>query len=152
MRTLRGGSDREWLGESPGKLPWWRGPSERDDRIEPSHEGPFVDYLGRSTEPVPPTVKAESFLETASQVLGVELTELAGRGKSRDLAELRGLIALLGVERFGQKINRLAAILGKHPGSLSYAAKRFAQRRCDDAEARRLFDRIDTDLRNRVDE
>ena len=148
-RTLRGEGDREWLGEDPGKLPWWRGPREQDDRIEPSHQGPFVDYLGRSTEPVPPDVSAEAFLEAASGALGVQLTELASRGKSHELAELRGLITLIGVERFGQKIKRLAAILGKHPGSLSYAGNRFAVRRRDDAQARRLFDRIEADLRSR---
>jgi hypothetical protein len=63
---------------------------------------------------------------------------------------LRGLITLIGVERFGQKIKRLAAILGKHPGSLSYAGNRFAVRRREDAQARRLFDRIDADLRSRL--
>jgi hypothetical protein len=149
-RTLRGEGDRQWLGEDPGKLPWWRGPREQDDRIEPSHQGPFVDYLGRSTEPVPPDVTAEAFLEEASGALGVQLTELAGRGKSQELAELRGLITLVGVERFGQKIKRLAAILDKHPGSLSYAANRFAVRRREEAQARRLFDRIEADLRSRI--
>lgn len=149
-RTLRGEGEREWTGEDPGRLPWWRGPRERDNRIELSHEGPFVDYLGRSTEPIPPDVSAEVFLGAASEALGAQLSDLAGRARSRELAELRGLITLLGVERFGQKVNQLAAVLGMHPGSLSYAARRFAERRCDDARARRLFERtaagLQTDL------
>jgi REP element-mobilizing transposase RayT len=152
VRTLRGAGEKEWLGERPGQLPWWRGPRERDDHIEPSHEGPFVDYLGRSTEPVPPRVTAESFLHAASEALDVQLAELAGRGKSSDIAQLRGLITLLGVERFRQKINRLAEVLRKHPGSLSYAAKRFAELRVDDPAARRLFDQVDADLQNRFGE
>jgi hypothetical protein len=84
-------------------------------------------------------------------VLDVELSELAGSSKKPEIAELRGLVVLLGVERFGQKIARLAEILGKHPGSLSYAAGRFAQLRRTDKGFRQRFDRAAADLMRRVE-
>jgi REP element-mobilizing transposase RayT len=141
-RSLRGERDQEWIGEAPGRLPWWSGTGERDHEIDPWYGGPFVDYLGRSSEPAAPAMSAELYLGAACRALGVELSELAGRGKSPELGAQRGLLVLLGVERFGQKISSLAAVLSKHPGSLSFAARRCAARRCEDAEVRALCDRI----------
>jgi len=149
-RTLRGEREQEWMGEGPGRLPWWRGTESEDDRISPSADHPFVDFLGRSTEPVPPQMSAADFLEMASDSAGVPLSELAGRGKASDIAEVRGLIVLLGVEEFRQKVNQLAEVLAKHPGSLSNAASRFARLRREDPEVRQRFDKVAARLRRRL--
>jgi len=60
-------------------------------------------------------------------------------------------VVLAGVERFGQKITNLAAVLGMHPGSPSFAADRCADRRRDEAPVQRLLDRIDEEPRSRGD-
>ena len=52
-------------------MPRWQDPRERDVRIEPSGDGPFVDFLGRSTEPAPPDWEAESFLEGVCDLLDI---------------------------------------------------------------------------------
>jgi REP element-mobilizing transposase RayT len=147
VRSMHGGRDTPWIGEGPGRLPWWSGPQEKDDHLDIRDDLPHVDYLGRSTEPVRPPLDTATFVRRSCDALGVDVAALAGRGKSPALAEHRGLITLLGTELYGQRVRALAGVLDKHQGSLSYAASRFAERRRRDPDSRALFDRVDRAVR-----
>jgi hypothetical protein len=51
--------------------------------------------------------------------LGVGVDELASRGREPRLRELRELVVVLGVERYGQRVREIAGRLEKNPGSVS---------------------------------
>jgi hypothetical protein len=49
-----------------------------------------------------------------------------------------------------EKVNHLAEVLSKHPGSLSNASSRFAKLRSEDPKARRRFEKVAAELRRRL--
>lgn len=75
--------------------------------------------------------------------MGVEIDELASRRRAPRLRELRELVAVLGVERFGQKVRELAEQLEKNPGSVSRWVTAAAERRSSDAEFARTLRTLD---------
>jgi REP element-mobilizing transposase RayT len=126
-----------WIGEEPSRLPWWR--SARDEAVSPREGGVYVDYLGRSTAPERPRMPVEEFLERACAVEGVDVDELASRGREPRLRELREMVAVIGVEKYGQRVRELAERMRKNPGSVSRWVTNAAERRLSDSSfARRL--------------
>jgi hypothetical protein len=64
---------------------------------------------------------------------------LAARRRDPELRELRELVAVLGVEKFEQRVREMAAVLKKNPGSVSRWVSTPAERRSSDPGfARRL--------------
>ena len=130
VRRLRAEREAEWLGERPGRLPWWgRSRADEDEAIAPREGVAYVDYLGRSTGPERPRFTAGVFLRRACEALGVDLEALTGRGRTSVERDLRELVSVLGVERYGQRVSDLAAALVKNPGTVSRWVSAGAARR-----------------------
>ena len=139
VRSLNTTRATAWVGEGPDQLPWWR-PVE-DEPVAPRDGGVYVDYLGRSTAPDRPRLPVEEYLTRAARALGVEVDELAGRRRDPKLRELRELVVVLGVEKYGQRVRDIAGELEKNPGSVSRWVTAAAERRSSDPDfARRLRD------------
>ncbi|MCP4901538.1 MAG: hypothetical protein GY906_31635 [bacterium] len=147
LRALRAKMDDPWMRKGPGHLPWWSGAQEDDAEVTRDLDGPFLDHLGRSTEPERPVLDVETFLERAAKAVGFAVSDLAARKKVPEIAEARGLIVLLGLEWYRQKVKEISCVLKKHPGSLSLAASRFADRRAEDSELQGRFEEVDAAIR-----
>jgi len=68
---------------------------------------------------------------------------VASRRRAPRLRELRELVAVLVVERFGQKTREIAGRLEKSSGSVSGWVTAAAERRSSDAEFARRLRRLD---------
>ena len=134
-----------WLGEEPGRLPWWR--ERLDEPVSPRDGGVYVDYLGRSTAPERPRLAVDEYLDRACGALGVDVDELASRGREPRLRELRELVSVLGVERYGQRVREIAGRLEKNPGSVSRWVTTAGERRSTDAGFARRLGKLDEALR-----
>ncbi len=119
---------------------------ERELEAKPGQE--HVDGLGRSTGRVRGFLTAERYLAEVCSLLDVDVERLAGRSKNRETAELRRLIAALGVERWGQRCKDLAGILGKNPDVVSYWVVEGARRRLDISAFAERLDELDEGLDN----
>jgi len=51
--------------------------------------------------------------------LGVDVSQLAGRGRGEATVRARELLASLGAERFGLQVKAIAEALGTHPATAS---------------------------------
>jgi hypothetical protein len=140
METIRKGP----VGESPGfrSLEW----SDRKLEAKPGQE--YIDELGRSTGRVRESLTAERYLAEACGLLNVNMERLAGRTKDRETAEVRRLVAALGVERWRQRCKDLAEVLGKNPDVVSYWVVEGVRRRRDDPSFAKRFDEYDKRLEN----
>ncbi len=137
VRSLNTTGATEWVGEAPEKLPWWL--PVKDAPVEPREGGDYVDFLGRSTAPERPRLAVEEYLERGCRALDMDVDQLASRRRDPELRELRELVAVLGVEKFEQRVREMAAVLQKNPGSVSRWVSAAAERRSSDpAFARRL--------------
>jgi len=132
VRMLRGERRAEWIGERPGRLPWWRGSQEADEPIALGEGKPRLDALGASTLPQRARWGVDEYLARACKVHGLELSELSGRHKDATTARLRELLTLIGVEVYGLRVKDLAEDLRINPGSASRALARASQRERED--------------------
>lgn len=140
METIRKGP----VGEFPDfrSLEW----SDRKLEMKPGQE--HIDELGRSTGRVRETLTAERYLAEVCSLLDADMERLAGRSKDRETAELRRLVAALGVERWRQRCKNLAGVLGKNPDVVSYWVVEGVRRRRDDPTFAARLDEFDERLEN----
>ena len=65
--------------------------------------------------------------------LGVDVGDLASRRREPRLRELREVVAVVGVERYGQRVREIAEKMQKNPGSVSRWVTDAAERRLSDS-------------------
>jgi len=74
--------------------------------------------------------------------------ELAGRRREPRLRELHELVAVLGVEKYGQRVCDIAESLQKNPGSISRWVTTSAERRLSDSGFARRLRKLDEAVRS----
>ena len=146
VRGLKGSMEAEWIGEAPGRLPWWR--LGRPPRGEDEDPEEAVRQRRRREVEGPdwrPRLSAEGFAALAAGALHMEMEDLRSRQRSPELVRGRELMMVLGVEGYGLKVRELAATLKKSPDGMSHALARGIRRRADDERFRvslRKLDRV----------
>jgi len=143
-RMLRGVAGEAWIGEGPGRLPWWRvgRPSKDDEELEEAVEQPAVDRGGRRPTDRP-VLSAQEYVDRGASALGVSLGDLRGRLRSPEVVRARESLMVVGVERYGLKVKDLAREMGKSPDSMTKAIVRLTQQRAATAELRAALDELD---------
>jgi REP element-mobilizing transposase RayT len=121
-----------------------------DRELERKPGQSFVDMLGRSSGLERPRMTAEQFIEAACELLEVKPERLASRVRDSATAELRRIVATLGMERWSQRGTELAATLGKNPDVVSWWAGQGVRRRLEDADFARRIDDLDAALAERA--
>jgi putative transposase len=144
LRMLKADAEAPWLGEGPGRLPWWR--REPDTRIVAEPAAPRLDPLGRSAAPERPRLDARAFMERACAALEAPPECLSSPKKDRTVAEVRYLVAGLAIERWRIRAGELAAVVGRLPEAVSRWAARAGELRQTSEEFRRRYEELDTAL------
>ena len=116
------------------------------DRSLEGRGGPFVDEQGRSTGLERPRLEAVDFLTLACESLETEMEYLASTRRDRTRAQLRVLVATVGIERWGQRSGELGALMRKHPDAVSRWVREGARRRSRDREFSDAMDDLDVRL------
>jgi len=144
VRQLKGMVNDEWIGEEPGRLPWWRlgRPPKGED------EDPEVSIREERARKVQgpdwrPRLEAEQLVARGARYLGLELDDLQSRSRDQDLVKARELLVLLGAERYRIKVKELAQQLRKSADGISQALARAARKRVTDTAFRAELDRLD---------
>ena len=150
LASIRATKEAPWAGAEPGGLPWWRlgrPPTVvKDTDLSMQDSIPFIDELGRSTAIERPLLKADDFIEWVLGELAIEIEDVIGRSKRREVVRSREILMTLGVERFGLRVTDLAASLGVRYDTASLWGRRGAHRRISDDRFRRRIDEIDGSL------
>ena len=116
------------------------------DRSLEGRGGPFVDEQGRSTGLERPRLEAVDFLTLACESLETEMEYLASTRRDRTRAQLRVLVATVGIERWGQRSGELGPLMRKHPDAVSRWVREGARRRSRDREFSDAMDDLDVRL------
>ena len=145
--ALRDVSQSEWSEKGPGKLPWWRlGRPVVEEELRPEGQV-MVDELGRPTSPYRARFEADAWVDEACRHLGVDRRELSSRQRQPAMIQVRDLVGLVGVERYGVKVKELAAVLGKSEDGVSLWVRRGARRREEDRRFAALAEELDSAFR-----
>ncbi|MEN8164407.1 MAG: transposase [Acidobacteriota bacterium] len=147
LASIRANREETWMNGLPGELPWWRlgrpRKEETGDELRMDPATPFIDELGRSTALERPWLKAEDFIQRALDALEISSEEVSGRTKRQEVVRAREILMTLGVERYGLRVTRLAAVLGVRYNSASLWGRRGATRRMEDRAFAGWMDEID---------
>jgi putative transposase len=144
LGVVKGDREAEWVGEEPGKLPWWR--QEPDAPLEAEPAAPRLDPLGRSLGSERPQFDAATFIERACEVLDVSPESLSSALKGRDISEARYLVGGLAIERWRLRAGELAAVLGKRPEVITRWAAQAGKWRQAEESFRRRYEELDEAL------
>ncbi len=144
VRRLKGAVEEEWIGEAPGRLPWWRlGRPPKGEEVDPEtaiRRRCQKEELGPEWRP---EIKPGCFVTLAAECLGVEAADLQSSRRREDLVRARELLTVLGVERYGLKVKDLASELRKSPDGMTQAIARGVRRRVEDARFRKDLSELD---------
>lgn len=147
VRRLKGSFEDEWIGEEPGRLPWWRlgrPPKGKDEDPEPAiRERRDREELGPEWRPF---FEAEEFLARGAELLGVDIAELRSRRRAEELVRARELLMILGAERFSLKVKDLAMNMRKSPDGMTQTTAPAARKRTEDNAFRRELNKLDRGL------
>ena len=144
-RALASHADAEWIGESPGRIPWWRlgrpvsgDEDDPDTAVKADRQGkPGGEGQDR------PRMSVEVFLGLGAGLLGVSLGDLSGRGQVPEVVRARELLATLGVERYQLRAKEIARTLNKHPVTASTWVSRGARARGTNDDIRLKYEELD---------
>jgi len=144
VRALKGAVNEEWIGESPGRLPWWRlGRPPRGEDEDPEIAVRERRRWEREGPEWRPRLSAPEMVVRGALELGVDLESLRSRGRSPDVVRARELLAVVGVERYGLLVRDLADALKKSPNGISDTLARGVRLRTEDEPFRRELDGLD---------
>ena len=145
VRQLKGALEDEWIGEEPGRLPWWRlGRPTKEDTEDP--ETTIRERLARE-EAGPawrPAIDAETFVARSAVHLEIDLGDLKSRHRGERLVRARELLMTLGVERFGLKVKDLARVLEKTADGMTQTIARGSRRKNEDRAFRKDLEALDS--------
>jgi len=144
VRTLKGAVDEPWIGEEPGRLPWWRlgrPPKGEEDDLEIAVRRKREQ--GRTGDVDRPVLSADEYIQRGALAVGVAVDGLRSRLRSPDVVRAREMLAVVGVERYGLRVNDLAREMGKSPDSITKMIARTVRRRTGDPDLRSTLDHLD---------
>jgi len=146
VAAIKGFRDEQWIGESPGSLPWWQrsGTGEyENDEVSSRADLPFIDELGRSTGIERPRIDVATLVDLACVLTRIDREVLKGPSRERQVVRGREVIALVGFELYSIRLKEIAAELGKSQDTASRWVSRAAKRRGEDQGFAELVDRLD---------
>jgi hypothetical protein len=149
VRAIKGTVTEPWVGDGPGKLPWWRlgrPRVEEDDPPAPDPDVAFIDELGRSTGLERPRMSAAEFVVRGAELLSVRPIALATRGRAPGLVRARKLLATLGVERYGLRVKDIAAEFDKSSEAASRMVSRGIEKRLGDEKFHEELETLDNHM------
>lgn len=145
VRRLKGAVEEEWIGEMPGRLPWWR--LGRPPKGEDEDPEDAVRARRKNAAERPewrPRMDAASLVELGAFIIGVSIEDLRSRRRDREVVRARELLMLVGVERYSLRVVDLAQALGRSPDGMTKTLTRAIRRRTEDSgflEAAETIDR-----------
>ena len=77
-------------------------------------------------------IEAGEFVARCAREVGVDVNSIRSRNQAQDLVRAREVVMVLGVERYGLRVNDLARAMKKSPDGMSKSLARAIQRRTED--------------------
>ena len=147
VRRLKGAVEEEWVGEAPGRLPWWRLGRPPKGEDEDPEDAVRARRNGEPERPEwRPRLGAAALVAAGARTLAVPLDDLCARTRDLQVVRARELLMLLGVERYRLRVVDLAEALGRSPDGMTKTLARATLRRAEDPDFLNELEALDRSL------
>jgi len=140
------GTSQDWVGDKPGRLPWWRierAPAGKTDVLVLDTQRPLIGMDGLYTGLSRPRTELVELLALGASHLGVSLDDLRSGRRTPVLMDARMALAWVAVELHGFRVKDVAAALGKYVKTAGQLVSHAARRRVSDREFAGLLKAVD---------
>jgi REP element-mobilizing transposase RayT len=147
VRRLKGAVEEEWVGEAPGRLPWWRlGRPPKGEDEDPDDAIRRRKERGAERPEWRPHLDAGALVEAGARVLDMGRNDLRSRRRDARVVRARELLMLVGVERYRLRVVDLAEALGRSPDGMTKTLARATRRRSEDPSFLENLETLDQQL------
>ena len=119
LAWVRAVAEARWFAQGIEELPWWKGARDATEIVEQQTHPEAKTFDGRSLENDRPSVSFDRFVELFVQFSGHSIADLSSPLRTSELIRGRVELTVLAVSRFGLRSSEIAALINKHPSSLT---------------------------------
>ena len=149
LRWIREVGEARWAAGSVSELPWWV-EANNDDEIADSGRHPAAtNYDGLRLAEERAELDLSEFALQMEPVSGCSFTELSSKTRSADQTRGRIEFTTLAVGRYGLRVCDVAALLRKHPNSVTNWLNRGLRLERDDPDFRKRLNQLDAAISRR---
>ncbi len=143
LHWVRGVAEARWATEPITELPWWAESTDEDEIAHP-HRHPnarMFDGLELAEERLELTF--DELIDSLQDLDLVSVERLSSRFRGAELTLLRAEFAALAIGRYQARTCDVAALLGKHPNSITKWLNRGLRLEREDPTFKRRVDKLD---------
>jgi len=146
FKWIRNVAEAKWVDRGIEGLPWWKSAHDKDE-IAAADEHPEAEtYDGQALNDDRIRCRLDEFVELFERLTGHAIQDLASPLKTPALVEGRIELTLLGVSRYGVRSSDIAALLNKHPSSMSRWLNKGVSLEREDSTFRGRINHIDRQI------
>lgn len=137
-------AETKWFAKGLRQLPWWKHARDVNEIAKPADHPEATAFDGQSLGDNRPTLPVGDLAELFAETTGHSISDLSSPLRISTLTEGRIELTLLAVTRFAVRSGDLAALLNKHPSSLTRWLNEALRREKEDCEFRDRINHLDT--------
>ena len=119
FKWIRNVAEAKWVDQGIEELPWWKSARDKDEIAAVDEHPEAETFDGQLLNDDRIRCDLDEFVELFDRYTGHAIQDLASPLKTPALVEGRIELTLLGVSRYGFRSSDLAALLSKHPSSIT---------------------------------
>lgn len=119
LEWVRAVAEARWVQQGIEELPWWEGASDIDEIAAPNTHPTAQTFDGRTLESDRVILELHEFVDLCGTASGHSLCRLSSSSRRPEVIRGRVELAAVAVGRYGFRSREIAALIGKHPSSMS---------------------------------
>jgi REP element-mobilizing transposase RayT len=143
LHWVRGVAEARWAAEPTSELPWWRGAADEDQIADPQRHADARMFNGLELAEERLELTLEELVDRLQDLDLVSVERLSSRSRGAELTLLRAEFAALAIGRYQARTCDVAALLNKHPNSITKWLNRGLLLGRDDPTFKRRVDKLD---------
>jgi len=149
LHWVRGVAKARWAPEPTAELPWWAGSTDEDEIAQPHRHPDARMFDGRELAEERLELTLDELVDRLHDLDLVSVERLSSRFRGAELTLLRAEFAVLAIGRYQARTCDVAALLNKHPNSITKWLNRGLRLEREDPAFKRRVDALDEAISRR---
>jgi REP element-mobilizing transposase RayT len=143
LEWIRAVTAAKWSTSVVEDLPWWRRQKDPDEIADPVFHPDATTFDGMTLADNRAKIELQDFAVRFEEVAGKTVPDLSSRSRSKSQTLGRIEFATLAVTRYGYRVCDVAALIKKHPSSVTLWCNKGLSKENSDSEFAQRLDHLD---------